>query len=109
LAEAHLKKAGYRILERNVRTRYGEIDLVALDADCLVFVEVRTRRSPAPSPEESVTWRKRRRLASLGARYVQDRDMLEVSWRIDVVAVEMGTDGRVTRLEHYVNAVEDPS
>jgi putative endonuclease len=40
LAAEHLRKAGYRILERNVRTRHGEIDIIAEDGECLVFVEV---------------------------------------------------------------------
>ena len=106
LAAEHLRKAGYRVLERNVRSRYGEIDLIAKDGDCIVFVEVRTMASDMMTPEESVTPRKQRQVASLGFRYLQEHGMTDADWRADVVAIEMGSDGRPTRLEHYVNAVE---
>jgi putative endonuclease len=106
LAVEHLRKAGYRIVERNVRTRFGEIDIVAEDQGCLVFVEVRTMASDLMVPEESVTWRKQHRMASLGMRYVQEHNRIDAEWRADVVAIEMGVDGQPTRLEHYINAVE---
>lgn len=108
LAAAHLEKLGYRILERNVRTRYGEIDLVALDGSCLVFVEVRTMRSKAMTPEDSVTRRKRRRIAALGLRYLQEHGTLPADWRGDVIAIEIGPDGRPSRIDHYIDAVEEP-
>ena len=56
LAERYLKKKGYKILDRQFVTRYGEIDLVAREGDEIVFVEVKARRSTAFGyPEESVT------------------------------------------------------
>ena len=106
LAAQHLRKAGYQILERNVRSRYGEIDLVAKDGECVVFVEVRTMASGMMAPEESVTSRKQQQVASLGLRYLQDHSMTDAEWRADVVAIEMGQDGKPRRFEHYVNAVE---
>jgi putative endonuclease len=106
LAVEHLRKAGYHIVERNVRTRFGEIDIVAEDQGCLVFVEVRTMASNLMVPEESVTWRKQRRMASLGMRYIQEHGKDDAEWRADVVAIEVGADGEPTRLEHYINAVE---
>lgn len=106
LAAEHLRKAGYRIVERNVRTRYGEIDIVAEDGGCIVFVEVRTMASALMAPEESVTWRKQRRIASLGMGFLQEHGQSHAEWRADVVAIEVGANGDVTRLEHYVNAVE---
>ena len=106
LAAEHLRKRGYRILDRNVRTRYGEIDIVAQDGDCLVFVEVRTMASAMMAPEESVTRRKQRQVASLALRYLEERGKLEADWRADVIAIEMGPNGSTARLEHYVNAVE---
>ncbi len=106
LAAEHLNKAGYQVLERNVRTRYGEIDIIAEDHGCLVFVEVRTMASGFMAPEESVTRRKQRQVASLAIRYLQERGKLEADWRADVIAIEMGVDGKPARLEHYVHAVE---
>src|SRR5690242_16160933 len=102
-----LQKKGYRILERNVRSRFGEIDIVARDGACLVFVEVRTVQSSAVAPEESVDWRKQRQIANLAARYVQRAGGAEDDWRADVVAIELDREGRVRRIEHIVSAVEE--
>ncbi|MEA2639827.1 MAG: putative endonuclease [Chloroflexota bacterium] len=107
LAASHLQRQGYRILDRNVRSRLGEIDIIAMDGTCYVFVEVRTRRSAAMTPEESVTRRKQRRMANLGMLYLQSHGKENEPWRADVVAIELGVDGQATRLEHYVNAVEE--
>src|SRR6266571_3063762 len=97
LAVEHLRKAGYRIIERNIRTRYGEIDIVAEDGSCMVFVEVRTMASGLMAPEESVTWRKQRQVASLAMRYLQDRGTVDVDWRADVIAIEIGANGEPAR------------
>src|SRR5687768_10310553 len=106
-AVAHLLRAGYRILERNLRTRFGELDVVAQDGDCVVFVEVRTRRSRAMAPEESVTPAKRRRLAGLGMRYLQEHGLEDADWRIDVIAIEQDAGGNELRLDHHISAIEE--
>ena len=106
LAAEHLRKAGYKIVERNVRSRYGEIDIVADDHGCLVFVEVRTMKSQAMHPEESVSRMKKRRMADLGLRYLQGHGRESAEWRLDVIAIELTDDGQVARFEHYQNAVE---
>lgn len=106
-ARGYLARRGYRIIESNVRLPIGEIDIVASDGDTLVFVEVRTRRSRRlGTPEESVTRRKAQRLLALAQQYLQRHGGPDQTWRIDVVAVEVGGDGRVTRAEVYQNAVE---
>jgi putative endonuclease len=107
VAAEHLRRRGYQILERNVRSRYGEIDLVAKDGDCLVFVEVRSVRSTALLPEESITARKRSRMARLGMLYLQEHGAEDASWRADVIAITFGSAGGPDRIEHYVNAVEE--
>jgi putative endonuclease len=105
LAACYLADKGYKILARNWRCEVGELDLVASDADCLAFVEVRTRRGRAlGSPEESITAAKQARLATLAEAYVQANDCAG-DWRIDVVAVEMDGRGRLLRVDHYENAV----
>ena len=103
----HLRRAGYRILERNLRSRFGELDIVAQDGDCLVFVEVRTRRSRAMAPEESITPAKGRRLAGLGMRYLQEHGLEEADWRIDVIAIEQDALGNRLRLDHHISAIEE--
>jgi putative endonuclease len=107
LAVDHLKRAGYRILDRNVRSRWGEIDVIARDGDCLVFVEVRTVRSAKMLPEESIGVRKQRRIAALALRYLQTTGQPDCDWRADVVAIEIDEHGLVKRLEHHVSAVEE--
>ncbi|MEK7872695.1 MAG: YraN family protein [Chloroflexota bacterium] len=105
-ARTYLAQRGYRILEANYRCAYGEIDLVADKGDCLVFVEVRTRRSRAfGTPEESVTPRKIEHLKSSAEHYLQTHTGLPLSWRIDLVALELGPGGRVERINHIENAV----
>jgi putative endonuclease len=91
---AFLEARGYRIVDANVRPiggrRRGEIDLVAWDSDCLVFIEVKTRRaSPAgnPSPAEAVDWRKRRQLLRLAYAYIARYKLHDIPCRFDVVEV----------------------
>jgi putative endonuclease len=106
LAADYLKKRGYKIIQRNFRCREGEIDIIAQKGECLVFVEVRTKKNTAfGTPEESVTLSKREKLISLANAYLQAYDKPPQSWRIDVVAVELGPNNRVSRLEHIENAV----
>jgi putative endonuclease len=106
LAADYLKKRGYRIIQRNFRCREGEIDIIVQKGDCLVFVEVRTKKNTAfGTPEESVTLSKREKLISLANAYLQAYDKPPQSWRIDVVAVELGPNNKVSRLEHIENAV----
>ena len=107
LAEERLRALGYQIVARNVRSRFGELDLVAIDHGCYVFVEVRTRRSRQMAPEESITLTKRRRLAALAMRYLQNERRESSDWRVDVVVIELDHQGNVLRYEHLVNAVEE--
>jgi putative endonuclease len=106
LAVDHLKRRGYKIIQRNFRCREGEIDIIAQKGECLVFVEVRTKKNIAfGTPEESVTLSKREKLISLANAYLQAYDKPPLSWRIDVVAVELTPENRVSRLNHIENAV----
>jgi putative endonuclease len=107
LAAERLRALGYRILARNVRSRYGELDVIALDGSCYVFVEVRTRRSQQMAPEESITAVKRRRLAGLAMRYLQKENHESAEWRVDVVVIELDERGAVQRYEHLISAVEE--
>jgi len=105
LAAQQLEAKGFDIVERNWRCETGELDLVARDGECLVAVEVRTRRGRSMgSPEESITTAKQARLIALGEAYVQESGW-DGNWRIDVVAIEMDRRGRVLRVAHYENAV----
>ena len=106
LAAADLESKGYRILERNYRRREGEIDIVAARGDCLVFVEVKTRRGQEQgSAVESVSPAKGARLAALAEAYCQERQDLPPDRRIDVVAVDLSPAGRLLSIQHIEDAV----
>ena len=106
LAVQHLEAKGYRIRERNFRTREGEIDIIAEMGDLLAFVEVRCRRGAAMgSAIESLTSAKQRRLVALAEVYSQLREDLPADRRIDVIAVDLAPDGRLLSLQHIEDAV----
>ena len=107
MARDTLKKRGYRILETNFRCRRGEIDIVAQQKDCLVFVEVRTKSNlDFGSPEESITAIKKQRLISLALTYIDTHQDLPSLWRIDVVAIETSLEGKPERIEIIEDAVD---
>ncbi len=102
----HLDRAGFTIMERNFRTRGGEIDIIARKGDVLVFAEVRSREAPDfGTPEESVTPAKRRRIVAAARRYLAK--VPPSSWRearFDVIAIE-GSDP-AAELRHYPAAFD---
>lgn len=101
LAARYLTERGWDILDRNVRWREGELDLIAARAGVLAFVEVKTRRSTAfGSPAEAVTWRKATRIRLLAHRYLTERKPRTRSVRFDVMdIVRDGSGFRITHLE----------
>ncbi|MDQ7028935.1 MAG: YraN family protein [Ardenticatenia bacterium] len=101
LAASHLRRRGYRILDRNWRSPAGEVDIVAQHDGDYVFVEVKTRRGRAfGSPEEAVTSRKVERLCAVAEAWLADHvGDAAVNWRIEVVAVELDHDGHVVRVD----------
>ena len=106
LAAAELTQRGYVIRQRNWRCPAGEIDIVAEHGGRPVFVEVRTRRGRAlGTPEVSITPAKRERLIRVAQSYLLEAGVGEVDWRIDVVAVELTSSGRLVRIDVYENAV----
>ena len=108
LARDFLSKNGYRILETNYRCPAGEVDIIAQREDTLVFVEVRTKKSlEFGTPEESITPMKTERLRSVAAHYGQNHDNLPSSWRIDLIAIQLDRNRRVSRIELIENAVSE--
>lgn len=107
LACSALKKKGYHIIEKNYRCRYGEIDIIARQKDCLVFIEVRSKSTAAFGlPEESITAQKRQRIVSAALDYYNSRENLLADWRIDFVAIEFDETGKkATRIEIIENAI----
>ncbi len=106
-AARFLLKRGFAIVDRNVRSRFGEIDLVARDGKTWVFVEVRAlREHEGDPPEASVRGDKQRRLGQLAQHYLKWKRLGEVPCRFDVVAVTLDARDRVKTLRHLPAAFE---
>jgi putative endonuclease len=102
-AKKHLQKAGLKFLTANFRTGRGELDLVFRDADCLVFVEVKTRSSEDwTRPAAAVNAEKRRRLSRCALDYLRLLKNPPVKIRFDVVEVLL-RDGAVAEVRHLPN------
>ena len=94
IAARYLKKKGYRIIARNFRGRLGEIDIIAEQDSCLVFVEVKTRSAMGfGSPLESVTLQKQRQLSKVAMEYISGHDWHDRAARFDVVGIRLPEDG----------------
>ena len=108
-AAAYLIKHGYALLKSKWRCAAGEIDLLMRDGSTLVFVEVRTRRGDRlGTAEESVGRVKQAKLIALAYTYLETVGAPnEQPWRIDVVALNIDRSGRVARLRHIRDAVEE--
>jgi putative endonuclease len=93
LARAALEREGYVIVATGYRTPRGEIDIIARDGGCLVFVEVKTRRNhERGTPAEAVTPRKQRRLVALAGCYLAQVRPQADACRFDVVAITVWAD-----------------
>lgn len=96
-----LSACGLRVLERNYRCRFGEVDIVALDGETVVFVEVKLRFDPF-DPFDAVDERKQGRISRAAFDFLERRAMLDCPARFDVIAVE----GRTLLCDHVVDAFE---
>jgi putative endonuclease len=108
LAAEHLGRCGYQIVERNYRTRWGELDLVVFDGRTLAFCEVKTRRlrDSAVSPLEAIRRRKCTRLRKMAGTWLierTDRPYADIV-RFDAIAVTFDPAGRLVGIEHVENA-----
>ena len=108
MARQYLVSKGYEVLATNFRCQWGEVDIVARDGGCLVFVEVRTRGSAEKfgTPQESITAKKRERLIATAETYLQDLPAPPEDWRIDLVSVRLDRPVEADRVEHIQDAVE---
>ena len=113
IAADHLSEAGYEILDRNFRTRGGELDLIAADGDAIVFCEVKTRVSGGRSGPllalDAVGPAKRRRLRRLAMSWLRERRAelgapARERLRFDAIGITLTPGGRVLALEHVEDA-----
>lgn len=106
-AEEFLRKRGYRILERNYKKPWGELDIIAQYDNTIVFTEVKTQRKQNKyfvKPEENITPFKQKQLIKSAKAYLAFKKWLDKNWQIDVVAVELDERGTCD-IRHIENAV----
>jgi putative endonuclease len=105
IAEQFCVLRGYRVLDRNAREGRGELDLVALDRETVVFVEVKFRgeRDPA-GPLQAVGAKKREDMARAAARWLAERRLFAKPVRFDVIGITWASDGTELRVQHVPNA-----
>ncbi|MDD4665637.1 MAG: YraN family protein [Clostridia bacterium] len=100
LAAAYLLEQGYRIIERNFRCSFGEMDIIAEDADVLVFVEVRSKQSSFFGlPQETVTWVKQQKLRRLAGYYLKIKTAGDKKCRFDVIGILFDQEKGIKSLE----------
>lgn len=103
IALAYLKSKKYKIIEKNLRNRFGEIDIIANDHGTLVFIEVKTRTSEAfGTPIQGINEKKQKRLKQLAMRYIADKGLIEQEVRFDVLGILQ--TNKETKIEHIPNA-----
>jgi putative endonuclease len=102
-----LRRLGYRLLEHNFSCELGEIDIVALDGECIVFVEVRSTEGPdTQAPAQSVDRKKQDRLTRLALYYLKMHGLLDCPARFDVLAISWPANQSEPVVVHYPNAFE---
>jgi putative endonuclease len=102
-AAEYLAQKGYEIVARNIRTPYGEIDIVAKQADVTIFVEVKARTSNKMGlPEEAITPRKREHMLAAADHYAAEHEIDH--WQIDVIAIE-AKPGTTPTITYFENAI----
>mgnify|MGYP001302931334 CR=1 FL=1 len=109
LAAEHLERQGFRIVERNYRTRWGELDIIAFNGRVLAFVEVKTRRMAAGdgSPFDAIRPVKRARIRKMASSWLiarrHQRPFAKVM-RFDAIGVTFDLAGRLVGIEHLEGA-----
>lgn len=104
-AARHLRRKRYKVVATRRRLRYGEIDIVAVDRQTIVFVEVKTRRSETgPRPALAVDDHRRRRMTRAAAAFLKSHGLLEYPARFDIIEVIWPTAERRPTIVHHENA-----
>ena len=106
-AARYLKRQGFRLLARNYSCPHGELDLVAVEGRCVVFVEVRSTGGDDPlRPAQSVDEQKQRRLTDLALHYLRQHRLLDCMARFDVLAISWPPEKREPVIAHHRRAFD---
>ena len=103
-AARYLKHHGLKVVCRGYRTEHGEVDLVAIEGNVIVFVEIKTRRQGTPA--EAVTQEKQRRLTLAALHFLRKHKLLEQRSRFDVVSIIWPDLDRKPQIDHIRDAFE---
>lgn len=105
-ATQFLIRKGVKIIDRNQRTPYGELDIIAQDGEQIIFVEVKMRSSNSLGyPEDAVDYRKEQHLINSAEEYLTNHPELGENWRIDIISVEGNPQKPSVNIRWYVNAI----
>lgn len=106
-AARFLQQLGYKILHRQLRSRFGELDLVAVDKDTIVFVEVKTRSSTdVGHPTEAITPAKQAKMTRSALAFLKRNRWLNQRARFDVIAIIWPGGDQAPQIQHFLNAFE---
>ncbi len=104
-ARKSLKKQGYKILTTNFEIKDAEIDIIAKRKDVLVFVEVRSKTTPAIiNPADTVTPPKQKKIIKAARKFVSQYHVRNLAIRFDIIAILFDSEGKITELKHIENA-----
>ena len=105
LALRKVKRLEYKVVAKNYRCPLGEIDLIAKDRGCLVFIEIKTRKGKSVGyAKEAVDGRKRRQISKVALAYMKSNDCMDVKARFDVIAINIMGDQK--EIEIITNAFD---
>jgi putative endonuclease len=105
IAEKYISKQGYTIMQRNFRTKIGEIDIVAKDGKYIVFIEVKARRSISYGyPREAVDKNKQLKIREVASIYLMKNKKYDSQVRFDVVEVMLDTKNDLKSIVLLKNA-----
>jgi len=94
-----LKKKGYKIIERNYKCVFGEVDIVARDRNDIVFVEVKSRRSEYfGDPTDAVDFNKQKKISKIALNYLNEKRLDNHDARFDVIAIKLSPNGNTVEL-----------
>jgi len=107
IAAKYLEKHGFKILERNYRKPWGEIDIVAENNRELIFFEVKTQKNYLEwNPEENVNTHKKHQLSRIIMTYLKERRFPESQdWRIDILAIKLNMETKNAEIKHIKNII----
>jgi len=103
LAEEYLKKGGYKILKRNYKTPFGEIDIIAKKNNKIIFFEVKTLKSKEIAPEDQMTERKKSHILKTVQFYINSKN-IDFDWQIDLIAINFLNESKC-KLRHLRNVL----